>query len=265
MFQYCLTLLSLALLTSTLCAEPLALTLRTRVHPFKNSDDWSEAVIKKEIDPKRTAIIVCDMWDKHWCDNATRRCGEIATKMEPVLKAARDRGVCIIHAPSECMEFYKESPARKRLAEIKKLELPKGLELPDPICPVDATGGGCDDEPVHKPFKAWTQQTPTLEINEQRDGISDNGHEIYSYLKQRNIDTILIMGVHTNMCILHRSFAIKPMTRMGMKCILVRDLTDAMYSPKSKPFVSHEEGTEQIIQFIEQNWCPSCLSADLAR
>src|SRR5262245_61304363 len=45
----------------------------------------------------------------------------------------------------------------------------------------------------------------------------------------------------------------------------MRDLTDAMYSPKSKPFVSHEEGTELIIQHIEKHRCPTVATADLKK
>jgi hypothetical protein len=163
------------------------------------------------------------------------------------------------------MDFYKDSPARKRLQEVKKVPLPKGADLPDPPCPVDASNGGCDDGPATKQFRAWSRQNAAIAIDDAQDGISDRGDEIYSYLKGRDIDTILVMGVAANMCVLNRPFAIKAMTRVGMHCILVRDLTDAMYNPKDRPFVSHEEGTGLIIQFIERTWCPSCLSADLAR
>lgn len=246
-------------------AKAISLNLRTRVQPFKGSDETAEVLFSKSLDPKKTAIIICDMWDDHWCKSAARRCGELAKKMDPVIKAARDKGIFIIHAPSECMEFYKDSPARKRMANIKKVELPKPFELADPVCPVDSVGGGCDDEVTPKFSKAWSRQNSALTIDEEKDGISDNGHEVYSALKERGIENLIVMGVHTNMCILHRSFAIKPMSRLGVKCVLVRDLTDAMYDPRKKPFVSHEEGTERIIQFIEANWCPSCLSADLAR
>jgi nicotinamidase-related amidase len=265
----CILAIAALFIAAPLHAEPAAsgisLNLRTRVQPFKGSDEWAEATLAKEIEPKKTAVIICDMWDNHWCQNAAKRCGEMAKKMDGVVKAARDKGILIIHAPSECMDFYKDSPARKRLQEVKKIPLPKGADLPDPPCPVDASSGGCDDNPTPKFFKAWSRQHAAISIDEARDGISDKGDEIYSYLKGHGIDTILVMGVHTNMCILHRSFAIKPMTRLGMHCILVRDLTDAMYDPKQKPFVSHEEGTQRIIQFIEQSWCPTCLSADLAR
>ena len=73
------------------------------------------------------------------------------------------------------------------------------------------------------------------------------------------------MGVHTNMCVLGRSFAIKAMTRIGIDCVLVRDLTDAMYNPRKAPFVNHQAGTELVIEYIEKYWCPTVLSQDLMR
>ena len=50
--------------------------------------------------PKRTALIVCDMWDDHWCKSAARRVAELAGPMNEVIRAARARGLFVIHAPS---------------------------------------------------------------------------------------------------------------------------------------------------------------------
>ena len=97
------------------------------------------------------------------------------------------------------------------------------------------------------------------------DVISDNGAEIYSFLRVRGIRTLLVMGVHTNMCVLNRPFAIKRMTALGIRCILVRDLTDAMYNPEDLPHVSHDEGTQLVIEYIEKFWCPTTTSAGLLR
>jgi len=69
--------------------------------------------------------------------------------------------------------------------------------------------------------------------------------------------------VHTNMCILNRSFAIKQMAKWGVRCVLVRDLTDSMYNPKDRPFVPHDQGTELVIEHIEKYWAPSVLSSEL--
>jgi hypothetical protein len=65
------------------------------------------------------------------------------------------------------------------------------------------------------------------------------------------------------MCVLNRSFAIKQMTNWGERCILVRDLTDSMYNPKARPFVSHDQGTELVIEHVEKYWAPSVLSEQL--
>ena len=45
--------------------------------------------------------------------------------------------------------------------------------------------------------------------------------------------------------------------------MLARDLTDTMYNPQMRPFVSHDKGTELVVEHIEKYWCPSLLSADL--
>ena len=62
---------------------------------------------------------------------------------------------------------------------------------------------------------------------------------------------------------LNRTFAIKQLRKWDVDCLLVRDLTDAMYNPKKSPFVSHDEGTQLVIGYIEKNWCPSVTSEQL--
>ncbi len=242
--------------------EALRLPLRSRVQPFKGSDTWEEVNLVKELPAKETAILICDMWDNHWCQSAAKRCDALAKKMEPVLQAARKKGVLIVHSPSDCMGFYKDQPQRKKLIELKRIDPPKPLELPNPPLPVDDKAGGCDDPNPTKSFKAWSRQHPAITIAEE-DFISDNGLEVHTLLKERGVKNLIVMGVHTNMCVLHRTFGIKQMTRWGVRCILVRDLTDAMYDPRAAPHVSHEEGTELIIQYIEKHWCPTVLSKDL--
>ena len=71
------------------------------------------------------------------------------------------------------------------------------------------------------------------------------------------------MGVHTNKCVLNRSFAIKQMTRWGVRCVLVRDLTDSMYDPQYRQSVSHDRGTDLVVEYIEKYWCPTTLSSEL--
>ena len=79
------------------------------------------------------------------------------------------------------------------------------------------------------------------------------------------VHNVLVTGVHANMCVLNRPFAIKQLTKWGFRCILVRDLTDAMYNPQDRPYVSHLRGTELVIEHIEKYWAPTVQSPDLVR
>jgi len=239
----------------------LELKLRTRVESFKGSGAWDEVAVTREVPVAEVAIIICDMWDKHWCDGATARCDALADRIAVVVRAARAKGVQIIHAPSETMDFYKDSMQRRRMMVAPRVELPRPLEIVDPPLPIDDSDGGCDSG--QKPwYKAWTRQNPKIDIAEP-DGISDNGEEVYRLLRQLGIRYLIVMGVHTNMCVLNRTFAIRQMTRWGVHCMLARDLTDTMYNPKMRPFVSHDQGTKLVVEHIEKYWCPSLLSDDL--
>jgi len=160
------------------------------------------------------------------------------------------------------VEFYKDWPQRQRIARIAKIEPPESLGLTDPPLPIDDRDGGCDTGDSF--YKAWTRESATLPMG-AADVISDDGPQIYSFLRERGIRNLLVMGVHVNMCVLNRSFAIKNMTNWGIRCVLVRDLTDSMYNPKDRPYVSHERGTELVVEHIERYWCPSTLSADVMK
>jgi nicotinamidase-related amidase len=241
----------------------LELSVRTRVEAFKGSGEWEEITLRQRLPVRETGILICDMWNDHWCKGAARRVDILAGKMAPLIERARAAGIQIIHSPSDVMEFYREAPQRQRILKVAAIAPPQDLPLPDPPLPIDDSDGGCDtaEKPWHK---AWSRQHAAIRIADP-DVISDDGRQIYSFLREKGIRTLLVMGVHTNMCVLNRSFAIKQMTRWGIRTILVRDLTDAMYDPKDRPHVSHEQGTELVIQHIEKHWCPSIVSSELLR
>jgi Isochorismatase family len=255
-------LLLLALLVfSTLTAQDVRIPMRTRVQPFKGADLWESAELNGSFSAAQSAIVICDMWDKHWCGGATNRVAQLAQQMDPVLQSARAAGILVIHAPSDTMDFYKKTPQRLLVLNAPKLKPPPGVQIQEMPLPIDDSDGGCDTPGDHE-HQAWSHENPLLSIGPS-DAISADGAEIYNLLKQRGINTLFVMGVHTNMCILNRTFAIKQMTRWGVKCVLVRDLTDAMYNPARAPYVPHARGTQLVIEYIERYWCPSTTSKDL--
>lgn len=240
----------------------LQLKLRTRVEVFKGSGIWEEVRFERPAPIKETALLLCDMWDNHWCSGAAKRVDVLAARMAPLVNLARSRGIQIIHSPSDVMDFYKDTPQRKRMQQAPPANPAVVLDLSDPPLPIDDSQGGCDT--ADKSHKAWSRQHAAIPIAEP-DGISDNGTEVHNLLRQKGISNLLVMGVHTNMCVMKRTFAIRQMTKWGIRCMLIRDMTDSMYDPKTRPFVAHERGTELVVEHIEKYWCPSLVSGDLVR
>jgi hypothetical protein len=86
-------------------AEEAHLVLRSRVEAFKGSGARQPAPVNFNLPVSKTALILCDMWDRHWCDTASQRVDALAKRISPVVDLAREKGVLIIHAPSDTMDF----------------------------------------------------------------------------------------------------------------------------------------------------------------
>jgi hypothetical protein len=132
----------------------------------------------------------------------------------------------------------------------------------EPSLPIDDSDMGCDCKVKCEIREAWTRQTSTIEIAPQ-DAITDNGQETWNLLAERGIDNVILCGVHLNMCVLGRPFAIRQMVHVGKNVALLRDMTDTMYNPDKPPKVSHFAGTELVIEHVEKFWCPSFTSTAL--
>ncbi|WOH57000.1 isochorismatase family protein [Bradyrhizobium sp. BWC-3-1] len=234
--------------------DALSLSLRRR---SRTPDGWQQIEFRKQLPAIRTALLICDMWDRHWCARAAIRMHSLVPRIEAVLGFARSAGVQIIHAPSSCMPFYKDYPERRRAQNSSHVLLPVEVNLQSVRVPIDDS-----DEVFEIGDRLVTRQNINITIAGD-DIISDDGNEIYGFLSQRSIRDILYVGVHSNKCILDRSFGIRQMVNFGMNCTLVRDLTDAIYSPRKWPYVSRARAAEMIIEYIEQYWCSTIVSADL--
>jgi nicotinamidase-related amidase len=195
----------------------------------------------------------------------------MAPEMNRVVTAARNHGVMVIHAPSGVVDLYADTLYRKRMMQAPPAKAPAGWKFNqwrnleptrEPELPVDTSKCPCDDPVVGMAVRQFSKQHPALDIIGY-DGISDNAQEIFNYCEAQGIANIIIMGVHTNMCVLGRPFGIRAMVHLGRNVVLVRDLTDAMYDPRQPPYVSHTRGTELVIEHIEKFWCPSIPSTDL--
>lgn len=283
-----LCLLFVLLLPPSILAEltdgDFVVHLREQAPTLAGAEFTKSVYRTEEWKPSETAIIVCDMWDSHHCYNAVQRVGDMVSRMNEVLTSARKDGALIIHAPSSCTGPYADHPARKRAQKA-----PKAGNLPAKIgewCnkipseekgkyPIDQSNGGEDDAPdQHKkwaeelkskgldPRAPWKRQVDAIDIHDI-DAISDSGVEIWNLLEARDIKNVILLGVHTNMCVLGRPFGLRQLAINGRNVVLMRDMTDTMYDPKAAPFVNHHTGTDLIVEHVERYVCPTILSTDI--
>jgi len=216
------------------------------------------------------AVVVCDMWDTTNCVSAQRRVEELAVRMNAVLAVLRARGTLVVHAPAGCMEFYRGHAGR--LVAQAAVHVPAAVPIdwndwePDELTalPPSLTDPGpcsCDESPPCTegcPPYPWTRQIPLLTIG-HGDAITDDGQELFNLLAQRGIADVILMGVHTNLCVLGRPYGIRQLIALGKRPILCRDLTDSFHrDPRG-----HTWGTDAIITHIERRWCPTITSTEL--
>lgn len=248
----------------------LLLTQRSRREEPKKSGEIKVDERSAEWQAAETAIIICDVWDDIYCQRAAQRIAILAPEINRVVTAARDRGVMIIHAPSGTMDVYADTPYRRRMLQAAKADPPASIAgwcyvdpEREPELPLDVKNP-CDDPEPPPQVRRYQRENPAIALT-GFDGVSDSGVEIFNYFRQEGIKNVAILGVHTNMCVLGRSFGIRQMVRLGMNVVLVRDLTDAMYDPRQPPYVSHTRGTELVVEHIERYWCPSIEGQDLTK
>ncbi len=251
--------------------------LHLRRQHREGSGSWKTTSQVAHWSGARSAVIVCDMWDDHWCRSASARVGEMVPAMNRFLAEARSRGMLIIHAPSSVTSFYDGTPARDLARRAPFAGTPVPLAVaerwgtrwcwPDAshegVLPIDDSDMGCSCTGTKCTIReAWKRQHPGIHIL-PGDSLTDDGQEAWNLLQARGVDHVILCGVHLNMCVLGRPFAIRQMVRLGKDVALARDLTDTMYNPDRPPGVDHFTGTDLVVGHVERYWCPTLESSDL--
>jgi nicotinamidase-related amidase len=201
------------------------------VLPLRAQSVFAESLLPP---PEKTAIIIVDMWNFHWCMTASERVSAMVPRMNAVLKAARELGMQVIWNPSDVVTAYSGYPQYESAIAVEHRKMPDVRDMP--AAKFTAPGGGCMCGPGFQcgVNYGWDGMHPDLVIADN-DLISSSNDEIYSLLSERGITCIIYMGVHTNMCVYGKPGAISSMWKAGFDCLLARDLNDAitLYDPAS--------------------------------
>ena len=117
--------------------DTLRLPLRSQ-SPARDVDSrvsWEATESAETWRTEHTALVICDVWDRHPFRGAELRLEAMLPRMQRVVQALRDRGSLVVHAPSETMAFYEGVLARRRSLATQSIQLPPPTGHPDPPPP----------------------------------------------------------------------------------------------------------------------------------
>jgi nicotinamidase-related amidase/type 1 glutamine amidotransferase len=226
---------------------------------------------KVTIDPGKTAVVVVDMWDRHWCKTYTARVANMVPRMNRTLTAARKLGIQVVHAPSDVIGFYKDHPRRAAMLAIKACPAPKRVPVKLPSGPCGRDRCECGPKMLCRGRKAWTRQHKDLTIS-AGDLIADcnNARELLNLTQTRGIDTLLYMGVASNMCVIHRSCGMIRMKSHGLNVMFLADLVNAITANGADPSTRRPDpnftpakGSALVRRHLEKHLAPSLESRQL--
>jgi nicotinamidase-related amidase len=235
------------------------------------------------------AIIVVDVWDTHWCKTAAMRVERLLIPpLNRALRQARNRGMLIIHAPTDVVRFMEQSgnidvdQMRQRAKQFAKTLKLSGPEPPD-FCGAQCPPAIARNESrrvLPRPFGCmctadaryrceeqygWSNIHPLVDVDATRDVlVADDLEELISVLDGSGIKRVIYAGVHLNLCIatakrismyqLNQSWqAVHDALAPSNRILFARDLVDAFTSHQPTHGRTPEFGLENAIAFLERD------------
>ncbi len=168
----------------------MRVTLRRRELALDKRGYRHWIVLERRVDlrPERAALLLCDVWDRHWCRGAQERLKRLVPRIDRTARAARDRGMLVVHAPSSTMPFYANHPARLRVLQAPPAAAPAERTHLDPPLPIDGSDSSdTDGDPAAEGTRRWRRQHAGVWIDGDRDAIGDDGLELLGLYRQRGI------------------------------------------------------------------------------
>ncbi|HZP81796.1 MAG TPA: cysteine hydrolase family protein [Chthonomonadaceae bacterium] len=202
---------------------------------------------------EQAALVLVDVWSTHYIDSWLARARQVtAQKIVPLMEAARNAGLTIIHGPSPFIaDRYLKAPPAPKIT----------LEPPPPDWPPPAFRGiyrsgeyaafGRDQEPILKGvYERYETELDISPLAKPLPGepIIHTGDQMHRLLAERKILHLFYAGFATNWCMIGRDYAIYAMNDRGYNIILIRDATTGI---EFHDTVATEAATQMQIREIE--------------
>ena len=179
----------------------------------------------------QTALVLVDLWSTHYIDSWLERATQVTReRIVPLLQAARQAGMTVVHAPSPRVveSFHPESmpsPVPGQPAG--------GPEWPPPEFRGVYRSGEFADfgrDPEPRLQEALDRYVTELKIADAvaplpGESIIATGPQLHELLCERHILHLIYAGFATNWCVIGRDYGIIAMNERGYNIVLVRDAT----------------------------------------
>ena len=208
------------------------------------------SITSEKLDPQRTAVVIVDMWDYHWCKTTSRRADALVPRLNEAMDRARALGFEVIHLPTEVAVSHEGAFQREAVLALPNVTLPELVKYDPPV----PRSGGCECGPGPRCMYNYGHRmiNPKLRIRDA-DWIAHGAQELYNICKARGISRLVYAGMATNQCLLHKPGALLQMTRYGMKGLILRDLADA--GTEYNPAIGYtpDSGNIEVLADIERH------------
>ncbi|MFT5091146.1 MAG: nicotinamidase-related amidase [Candidatus Latescibacterota bacterium] len=214
--------------------------------------------VKMPLPAGQTALVLVDLWDNHFIESWLERAEQITREaVVPVLAAAREVGLTIVHAPSP--------PVAEQFEELKK-HAPPMPSVPPAWPPAEfrsrqgeyAAFRGPRAQPPGIPPLDRLGMSPHIEVLEGEFVVA-TGEQLHVLLAERGILHLVYAGFATNWCILNRDYGMRAMAGRGYNLVLLREATAGVEFPDT---VAKGLATEMAVREVEQQLGFSAANAD---
>ena len=216
-----------------------------------------------EIPLPQAALVLVDVWDRHYLgDTAARAEGIIQERILPLLGACRRVGLRVIHAPSPPQA--RENPAWTRLVPESEADPPA-----DAWPPPDLRTRKGEFERYALPAEPRDAEREDLRSGKRMhpdvqaagdEVVVATGEELHRYCKREGILFLFFLGFNTNACILLRDYGTLEMSKRGYEVLIVRDCTTGMESAQTHQELGQTRGA---VLFLEMFGRYSVTSGEL--
>lgn len=177
----------------------------------------------------RPALVICDVWDTHWCATARRQADDLAPRIDRLAAGVSRAGGVVIHAPSQTERFYESSHQFIRAREAAT-QLPARRARPTIAVPRYATCPCAEPCPPPDESEAWPwpwrRQHPAIGIGSEDFVACEDGGAVYGILRQESLAPVALCGLHLDQCVLDRPFGARALWAAGIDVMTLEDLTE---------------------------------------